>query len=92
MFTTDFIHYAIDCISNSRGRVETQDACNLIIAKAPGIVEYLKGRLPNNINVAAMSPTQVFVAFTDWVTSTVGKVIQHKLTYTRGCKQLQRGT
>ena len=68
---TDFIHYAIDCLSNSRGRVGHQDACNQIITKAPGIVEYLKGILPYTISVAGMSPTQVFVAFAGWVNSTV---------------------
>ena len=75
---TDLVHYAIDCISICRGRVETQDSCNLIIAKAPWIVEYLKGRLPNNVNVATLSPTQVFIAFTDWVNNTVGTVIELK--------------
>ena len=73
--TTDLIYYAIDCISNSRGRVENHDACNLIIGKAPGIVEYVKGRLPNTISIEGMTPTQVFVAFTGWVNSTEGTVI-----------------
>ena len=41
---TDFVYNVIDCISNVRGKAQSQDACNLIIGKALGIVEYLKGR------------------------------------------------
>ena len=38
--TTDYVYYVLDCISNVRGRAQTHDACNIILNKAPGIVEY----------------------------------------------------
>ena len=59
----DYVYYTIDCISNVRGRAQTHDACSIIIDKAPGIVEYLKGRIPASTSIVGMTPTDVFVAF-----------------------------
>ena len=73
---TKFTGFAINCVNKCRGRVETQEGCDLIRAKAPGLIVYLKRRLPNNVDVANLSPTQVFIVFADWINQTVGAVIE----------------
>ena len=67
---TDYIFYALDCVSNVRCRAQTQDACNIIIVKAPGLYNYLKGRIPRSTSVAGMTPNDVFIAFGNWINNT----------------------
>ena len=56
--------------------MKTQEVCDLIRAKNPCLVVYLKGRLPKNLDIANLTPTQVFIAFADWVNETVGVVTE----------------
>ena len=50
------LKFTENCVNNCRGRVETQEACDLIRAKDPGLVVYLNGNLPNNRDVANLTP------------------------------------
>ena len=80
---TDYIYYALDCVSNVRGRVHTEDACNIINAKAPGLVNHLKCRIPRSTSVPGMTPTDLFYAFGTWINTTLGSLIENKLTISK---------
>ena len=42
---TKFTRIAINCVNDCRGHEENHEVCDLIRSKAPGLIDYLKGRL-----------------------------------------------
>ena len=68
--STDYVYYAIDFIANVEGRAHTEDANKIINAKAPGLANYLKGRISLSTSVAGFTPTDIFYAFGTWINTT----------------------